>query len=96
VNRSGGGFVRLDAAADGLLRRAARGESALAWLGLRWDRIVGEPLSRKILPVAIDGRRLTVELLDPAWRKPVEATLPELERRLARELPELRPSVRLK
>jgi Dna[CI] antecedent, DciA len=89
-------FSPLDAAADGLLRRMARGDNALAWLQARWGRIVGEPLSRKIEPTALSGRRLTVSLLDPAWKAPVEATLLELERKLAVEMPEVRPKVTLK
>ena len=89
-------FSRIDAAADGLLRRMARGESALTWVQARWARIVGEPLSRKIEPTALSGRRLTVSLRDPAWRKPVEATLPALEKKLAAELPELRLKVTLR
>jgi hypothetical protein len=93
VKKPDAGFTRLDAAADGLLRRAAKGETALAWLQARWGRIVGEPLSRKIEPVELSGRRLTLALCDPAWRKAVTATLDELEAKLARELPELRPRV---
>jgi hypothetical protein len=89
-------FSSLDAAADGLLRRMARGDNALLWIQARWSRIVGEPLSRKIEPTALSGRRLTVSLLDPSWRKPVEATIPELEKKLASEMPELRPRVTLK
>lgn len=89
-------FSSLEAAADGLLRRMARGENALAWIQARWGRIVGEPLSRKIEPVALSGRRLTVSLLDPAWKNPVEATLSELEKKLAQELPEIRPKVTLR
>jgi hypothetical protein len=89
-------FSSLDAAADGLLRRMARGDNALAWIQARWGRIVGEPLSRKIEPTALSGRRLTVSLLDPSWKKPIEATIPELERKLAAEMPELRPRVTLK
>jgi hypothetical protein len=89
-------FVRLDAAADGLLRRMAKGDTALAWLQARWGRIVGEPLSRKIEPTALEGRRLTLSLLDPAWKKAVAATLPELEAKLAREMPELSPRITLK
>jgi Dna[CI] antecedent, DciA len=89
-------FSPIDAAADGLLRRMARGDNALAWLQARWTRIVGEPLSRKIEPTALQGRRLTVSLLDPAWRKPVEAALSELESRLAAEMPELKPRVTLR
>ena len=89
-------FSSLDAAADGLLRRMARGENALAWIQARWGRIVGEPLARKIEPTALSGRRLTVALLDPAWKKPVEATLTELERKLAQELPEVKPRVILR
>lgn len=89
-------FSSLDATADGLLRRMARGENALAWIQARWGRIVGEPLSRKIEPTALTGRRLTVSLLDASWRKPVEATLPELEKKLAQELPEIRPKVTLR
>ena len=89
-------FSSLDAAADGLLRRMARGDNALTWIQARWGRIVGEPLSRKIEPTALSGRRLTVSLIDPSWRKPVEATLPELEKKLALELPNLKPKVTLR
>jgi hypothetical protein len=89
-------FSSLDAAANGLLRRMARGDNALAWLQARWSRIVGEPLSRKIEPASLIGRRLTISLLDPSWKKPIEAALPELERKLAAEMPELRPKVTLK
>ena len=89
-------FSSIDAAADGMLRRMARGDNALTWLQARWGRIVGEPLSRKIEPTALSGRRLTVSLLDPTWRKPVEATLPALESKLAAEMPEVRPRVTLK
>ncbi len=89
-------FTRLDATANGLLRKMARGDDALLWIRARWDRIVGEPLARKIVPETLSGRRLTLRLLDPAWRKPVEATLPELEAKLAHEVPEVKPSVVLK
>lgn len=89
-------FTRLDTMADGLLRRITKGESALLWIRARWDRIVGEPLARKIEPTELSGRRLTLRLLDPAWRRAVEATLPELERRLALEVPEIKPSVVLR
>ncbi|HEV8611288.1 MAG TPA: DciA family protein [Thermoanaerobaculia bacterium] len=90
------GFSPIDAAADGVLRRMSSGESALLWIRARWPRIVGEPLSRKIAPAELAGRRLTLSLLDPAWRKPIEAALPELERRLAVELPGVRPRVHLR
>ncbi len=86
-------FTRLDATADRLLRDMARGDEALRWIRARWDRIVGEPLSRKIEPASLTGRRLTLRLLDPAWRKPVEATLSELEAKLAREVPGVKPKV---
>ena len=96
VPRHKSSFSSLDAAATGLLRRMARGDNALAWLQVRWGRIVGEPLSRKIEPVSLVGRRLTVSLLDPSWKRPVEATLRELEAKLAIEMPEIRPRVTLK
>ncbi len=89
-------FTTLDSAAAGLLRKMARGDNALAWLQARWTRIVGEPLSRKIEPVSLVGRRLTVSLLDPSWKRPVEATLDELERKLAAEMPDVRPRVTLR
>ncbi|MEO8430413.1 MAG: DciA family protein [Acidobacteriota bacterium] len=89
-------FTRLDAIADGMLRKATRGESTLIWLQARWGRIVGEALSRKIQPKSLYGRTLTLSLLDPSWKKPVEATLPELERKLALELPEVRPKITLR
>lgn len=91
-----GGFSSLEAAADGVLRRMSAGDGALLWIRARWPRIVGEPLSRKIVPAELSGRRLTLSLLDSAWRKPVEAALPELERRLAFELPGVRPRVVLR
>jgi hypothetical protein len=96
VARHKSSFSSLDAAATGLLRRMARGDNALAWLQVRWGRIVGEPLSRKIEPVSLVGRRLTVSLLDPAWKRPVEATLKELEAKLAIEMPEIKPRVTLR
>jgi hypothetical protein len=96
VKKRESAFTRLDAAADGLLRRMAKGETALAWLQARWGRIVGEPLSRKIEPTQLQGRRLTVTLRDPSWKKAVSATLPELEEKLAREMPELRPRITLR
>lgn len=89
-------FSSLDAAATGLMRRMARGDNALVWLQARWSRIVGEPLSRKIEPTSLVGRRLTVALLDPSWRKPIQATLPELEKKLAVEMPDLKPRVTLR
>lgn len=89
-------FSPLDAASAGLLRKMARGDNALAWLQARWSRIVGEPLARKIEPVSLVGRRLTVSLLDPSWKAPVEATLAELEKKLAVEMPEVRPRVTLR
>lgn len=96
MRRRPGGFTRVDVAADGLLRRVAAGDQALLWLKARWDRIVGEPLARKMEPSGLSGRCLTIRLLDPAWRKPIEATIPELERRLARELPQIAPRVVLR
>ncbi len=89
-------FTTLESAASGLLRKMARGDNALAWLQARWSRIVGEPLSRKIVPVSLVGRRLTVSLLDPSWKRPVEATLEDLERKLAAEMPDVRPRVTLR
>jgi hypothetical protein len=83
-------FTRLDAAADALVRRMTRGEDALLWIQARWDRIVGEPLARKLAPAELSGGRLTLRLLDPAWRKPIEATLPELAAKLAREVPQVK------
>jgi hypothetical protein len=37
-----------------------------------------------------------LKLLDPAWKKPVQATLAELEKKLAYEVPEVKPRVTLK
>jgi hypothetical protein len=90
------GFSPLETATDGVLRRMSAGDSALLWIQARWPRLVGEPLSRKIAPASLAGRRLTLDLLDPAWRKPVESALPELERKLAFEVPQIRPRVSLK
>ena len=90
------GFSPLETATDGVLRRMSAGDSALLWIQARWPRLVGEPLSRKIVPSALSGRRLTLSLLDSSWRKPIEAALPDLQRKLAHELPNLRPTVHLK
>jgi hypothetical protein len=96
VKRKAEAFTRLDSTADGLLRQMSQGDQALAWIRARWDRIVGEPLSRKIEPTSLSGRRLTLRLIDPVWRKPVEATLPDLEAKLAVEVPGIRPKVVLR
>ncbi len=48
-------LTRLDAAADRLLRRMAKGEHALLWIRARWGRIVGEPLARKVEPVGFSA-----------------------------------------
>jgi hypothetical protein len=96
MRRSRGGFSLLETAADGALRRMSSGEGALLWIQARWPRIVGEPLSRKIVPLELSGHRLTLSLTDPAWRKPIEAAIPELERRLAAELPRVKPRVVLR
>jgi hypothetical protein len=96
MKKRGDGFTRLDAAADGLLRRMGSGDAALVWLQARWGRIVGEPLARKIEPTRLDGRNLTIALRDASWRKAIVATLPELEERLAREMPEIRPRIVLR
>jgi hypothetical protein len=90
------GFSPLEAATDGVLRRMSSGDSALLWIQARWPRLVGEPLARKISPASLSGRRLTLDLLDPAWRKPVESAIPEIERKLAFEVPQIRPRVSLK
>jgi hypothetical protein len=90
------GFSPLETATDGVLRRMSAGDSALLWIQARWPRLVGEPLSRKIVPSSLSGRRLTLSLLDSAWRKPIEAALPELQRKLSYELPDVRPTVHLK
>jgi Dna[CI] antecedent DciA-like protein len=90
------GFSPLETATDGILRRMSAGDSALLWIQARWPRLVGEPLSRKIVPAALSGRRLTLSLLDSTWRKPVEAALPDLQQKLAHELPNVRPTVHLK
>jgi hypothetical protein len=89
-------FTPLDLTADRLLRRLAKGDDALAWIQARWQRIVGEPLARKIEPASLEGRRLTLRLLDAAWRKPVQATLSEIEAKLAHEVPEIKPKVVLR
>lgn len=91
--RPTGGFSSLESAADGVLRRMSTGDSALLWIQARWPRIVGEPLARRATPVALTGRRLVLSVDDPAWRKPVASALPELERKLAMELPGVRPRV---
>jgi hypothetical protein len=94
--RPGAGVSRLEQATDGLLRKMSAGDGALLWIQARWPRLVGEPLARKIAPASLSGRRLTLSLLDPGWKKPVEAALGELERKLAFELPRLRPRVVLR
>jgi hypothetical protein len=72
------------------------GDDALLWIRARWPRIVGEPLCRKIVPADLSGRRLTLALTDSSWRKAIEASIPELEKRLALELPRVSPRVVLR
>jgi hypothetical protein len=77
-------FTSLDATADGLLRRMGRGDNALAWLQARWGRIVGS--RRKIEPTAprADAHGVPPR---PGLEEAGEATLGELEKKLAVEMP---------
>jgi predicted nucleic acid-binding Zn ribbon protein len=46
----------------------------------RWVEAVGEPVAKHVRPVKLDGRRLVVEVDDPAWATQLrflEATLRE-------------------
>jgi hypothetical protein len=83
MKKSESSFTRLDAAADGLLRRMAGDQRSP--VSRRAGAIVGEPLSRKIEPTGLAGRRLTVSLLDPSWKKAVVATLPSSRRSSPRD-----------
>ena len=90
-------FSSLDAAAD---RPApadgARGQRARLAAGRAGAASWASRCRARSSRSSLVGRRLTVSLLDPSWKRPVEATLAELEAKLAIEMPEIRPRVTLR
>jgi len=46
---------------------AAPSAAAIGGVFGRWEEAVGAPVARHVQPVKLDGRRLIVEVDDPAW-----------------------------
>ena len=65
--------VPLGESIDGVvrsLRGGARREGeahAIGGVFGRWKEIVGEAVAAQVQPIRLDGRRLVVEVSDPAW-----------------------------
>ena len=52
---------------QGGTRRAAGEAQAMGGVFGRWTEIVGDAVAAHVQPVRLDGRRLVVEVSDPAW-----------------------------
>ena len=52
---------------QGGARRATGEAQAMGGVFGRWTEIVGEAVAAHVQPVRLDGRRLVVEVSDPAW-----------------------------
>lgn len=67
------------------LRGGQPGASAQTMGGVfgRWTDAVGEGVARHVQPVKLDGRRLVVEVDDPAWATQLRFLEPTLKARLA-------------
>ena len=48
-------------------RREAGAAQAIGGVFGRWTEIVGDAVAAHVQPVRLDGRRLVVEVSDPAW-----------------------------
>ena len=48
----------------------------------RWKEAVGEPVARHVQPLRLDGRRLVVEVDDPAWATQLKFLETNLRERL--------------
>ncbi len=63
----------------GLFRGTPRhAEWMIACLEGAWRNLVGDRIAAVCRPVRFEDSRLTVEILDPAWDKPLRAMMPEL------------------
>ena len=47
--------------------RGAGAAQAIGGVFGRWNEIVGEAVAAHVQPIRLDGRRLVVEVSDPAW-----------------------------
>ncbi len=67
----------------GLFRGTPRhGEWVIACLEGAWPTLVGERIAGVCRPVAFEGSRLTIEVLDSAWLEPLKEMAAELLARI--------------
>jgi predicted nucleic acid-binding Zn ribbon protein len=66
--------IPLAASLDGVVRSLQGGTAggagaaqAMGGVFGRWSEIVGDAVAAHVQPVRLDGRRLVVEVADPAW-----------------------------
>jgi Dna[CI] antecedent, DciA len=76
----------LGAAADRALSRVAHSVSGFSWVAARWPELVGSHLASRVVPESLEAGTLRLRVLEPTWRRAVEAMLPEIERRVAAEI----------
>lgn len=74
---------------DGLLRslhggtqREAGTAQAMGGVFGRWAEIVGDAVAAHVQPVRLDGRRLVVEVSDPAWATQMRLLTDQVQQRI--------------
>ena len=79
-----GRLARRRRALDARRRRRRAGEAqAIGGVFGRWGEIVGDAVAAHVQPVRLDGRRLVVEVADPAWATQIRAARRPRRRRIS-------------
>jgi predicted nucleic acid-binding Zn ribbon protein len=63
-------------------RSAAGAAQAMGGVFGRWTEIVGEAVAAHVQPVRLDGRRLVVEVSDPAWATQMRLLTDRVQQRI--------------
>jgi len=81
--------VPLTASLDGVVRSLQGGTpggagaaQAIGGVFGRWGEIVGDSVAAHVQPVRLDGRRLVVEVTDPAWATQIRLLVDTVRQRI--------------
>ena len=78
-----GGVARRARAVDaGRAAPEAGAAQAIGGVFGRWTEIVGEAIAAHVQPIRLDGRRLVVEVSDPAWATQMRLLTDRVQQRI--------------
>ena len=63
-------------------RREAGAAQAMGGVFGRWTEIVGDAVAAHVQPIRLDGRRLVVEVSDPAWATQMRLLTDRVQQRI--------------